>query len=178
MLSHDGIDAGARREFGVGRNPAQLLLAREHAFAISVPAVVELAFVLVGPFLEDLVRAVAGARRPVEEERLVRRERLMSSQPVDAALREVFAQMILLVVRRLDRVGVLDEAWFPLRGLAGEEAVEIVEAMSGRPAVERAHRRRLIGGRVVPFADRRRLVPVVAQAPRPWWRSVFGITPV
>ena len=120
----------ARREFGVGRNPAQLLLAREYALPIGVPAVVELAFVLVGPFLEDLVRPVTGTRRPVEEERLVRREGLMPAQPVDAALREVFAQMIPFVLRRLDLVGVLDEARFPLRGFAGEEAVEIVEPMS------------------------------------------------
>ncbi len=81
----------ARREPGVGRNPAELLLAREHALAIGVPTVVELAFVLVGPLLEDLVRSVSGARRPVKEERFVGRERLVMSQPVDAMLREIFA---------------------------------------------------------------------------------------
>ena len=163
MLSHAGIDSARGVSFGVGRNPAELLLAREHALAIGVPAVVELALVLVGPLLADLVRPVRRAGRPVHEERLVGREGAVLAQPVDAALRQVLAQVVLLVVRRLDGVGVLDQPRLPLRGLAGEEAVEVVEAVAGRPAVERAHRRGLVGRRVVPLAERRRLVAVVAQ---------------
>ena len=154
---------GARREDRVGRDPAQLLLPREHALAVGVPAVVELALVLVGPFLVDLVRAVPRARRPVQEEGLVGRERLVAAQPVDAVLRQVFAEVVLRVVRRLDGVGVLHQPRLPLRGLAGQEAVEVVEAVAGGPAVERAHRRGLVGRRVVPLADRRRAVAVVAQ---------------
>ena len=163
MLSHDGHVVGARRELRVGGNPAHLLLPREHALAVRIPAAVELALVLVRPFLEDLVRAVTGAGRPVHEEGLVRRERLMPAQPVDAVLRQVLGQVVLLVVRRLDLVGVLDQPRLPLRRLAGQEAVEIFEAVPGRPAVERAHRRRLVGRRVVPLADRRRVVAVVPQ---------------
>ena len=68
---------GARRQFGVGRNPAQLLLAGEDALAQLVPALVELAFVFVGPFLEDVVRPVRRAGRPIHEERLVGREGAM-----------------------------------------------------------------------------------------------------
>ena len=57
-----GHGVGARRELRVGRDPAQLLLAREDALAIRVPAVVELALVLVGPLLER--RGAARALRP------------------------------------------------------------------------------------------------------------------
>ena len=71
--------------------------------------------------------------------------------------------MVGLVVRRLDRVEVLVEARLPLRGLAGDESVEVVEAVPGRPAVEGPHRRRLGGRRVVPLAERRRGVAVVLQ---------------
>ena len=74
---------GPRRELRVLRNPALGLGARKGALAILVPAVVELALVLVGPLLHDLVRAVRCARRPVHEERLVRRVGLLLAQPVD-----------------------------------------------------------------------------------------------
>ena len=154
---------GARRQDRVRRDPAQLLLPREHSLAVGIPAVVELALVLVGPFPGHLVRAVARTRRPVEEEGLVGREGAVPAQPVDAALRQVFAQVVLRVVRRLDGVGVLHQPRLPLRGLAGQEAVEVVEAVAGGPAVEGAHRRGLVGRRVVPLADRRRAVAVVAQ---------------
>ena len=87
----------------------------------------------------------------------------MLAQPSDAAIRHVLAQVVRLVVRRLHHVGVLDEPRFPLGCLAGEEAVEVVETVSGRPAVERAHRGRLVGRRVVPLAERRRLVAVMPQ---------------
>ena len=42
-------------------------------------------------------------------------------------------------------LSVLEQPRLPLRGLAGQEAVEVVEAdaLAGGPAVERAHRRRL-----------------------------------
>ena len=45
--------------------------ALEDTLAVLVPAVIELAFILVGPLLHDVMRAVRGARRPVHEERLV-----------------------------------------------------------------------------------------------------------
>ena len=52
----------ARGELGIGRDDAQLLLAGERPLALDVPAVVEPALVLVGPFLGDVVRA-HGSRR-------------------------------------------------------------------------------------------------------------------
>ena len=154
---------GTRREFGIGRNPAKLLLTRKHPLAIDIPAVVEFAFVLVSPFLEDLVRSVRSAWRPIQEERLVRRERLVASQPVNAVLREVFAQVVFLAVRRFHRVGILEEPRLPLRRLAGDEAVEVVEAMSRRPAIEWTHRRGLVRGRIVPFSDCGGVVSVKSQ---------------
>ena len=45
-------------ELGVGRNDAELLLARERLLAHPVPTLVELALVLVGPLLRHVVRRV------------------------------------------------------------------------------------------------------------------------
>ena len=71
------------------------------------------------------------------QERLVGREGAMLAQPGDRLVGQVLAQVVVLVVRRLDRVEVLDEPRLPLRGLAGQEAVEVVEAdaLAGRPEV-------------------------------------------
>ena len=84
-------------------------------------------------------------------------------QPGERLVGEVGTQVIGLVVRRLDRNGVLEQARLILRGLAGEKAVEIVEAVAGRPTVERPHRRRFGRRRVVPLAEGRGLVAVVVQ---------------
>ena len=85
-----------RRQLGVLRNPALLLGALEDALAVGIPAVVELAFVLVGPFLHDLVRSVRGARRPVHQERLVRCVGLLFAEPLDGVLRDVVGEVVAL----------------------------------------------------------------------------------
>ena len=157
---------GARRELSVRRNPTKLFLALEDALAHGVPAVVELAFVLVGPLLEDVVRPMRRAGRPVHEKRLVRSIGAVVLHPGHGTLGQVFAQVILLAVLiggRLDRIDVLVKPRLPLRSLAGHEAVEVVKAVAGGPAVERAHRGGLIGRRVVPFAEGGGLIAIVAQ---------------
>ena len=64
MLSHEGMVGRARSEFGIGGNPAKLLLAGKDFFAQLVPALVELAFVLIAPLLENLMRAMNSRRAP------------------------------------------------------------------------------------------------------------------
>ncbi len=106
MLSHDASVSGRGVNFGVGWNPAELLLAGENAFAVVVPAVVELSFVLVRPFREDVVRTVDRARGPVHQERLVGREGLMALDPGNSLVDHIFGQMVFLAARRLDRIQV------------------------------------------------------------------------
>ena len=72
---------GTRRQLRVLRDDTELLLVLEGDLALLVPAVVELALILVGPLLGDVVRSVRGARREVDEERLVRGGRLLLSDP-------------------------------------------------------------------------------------------------
>ena len=50
-------------QLGIRRDDAQRLLACEGLFAQLVPALAELALVLVGPLLGHMVRRVGGARR-------------------------------------------------------------------------------------------------------------------
>ena len=77
----------------------------------------------------------------------------MFLQPANGVIGEVFGDVIARCIGRFDDVGVLDQARFPLAGFAGQEAVEILEAITRRPLVLRPHRRRLVSRRVVPFAE-------------------------
>ena len=65
-----------RRQLGVLRDDPQLLLAGEDLLADRLVAHVEAALELVDPLLRRVMRRVAGARRVVQEERLLRRDRL------------------------------------------------------------------------------------------------------
>ena len=103
----------------------------------------------------------------------------MALHPFDGLVSQVLAQVVMLIVRWLDRVQVLIEPGLVLRGLSGEEAVEVVKAnpLSGRPEVEGTHSRGLGGWRVVPLAEGGGLIAVVTQHLREGRRRP-GITPV
>ena len=87
----------------------------------------------------------------------------MFLQPGNCLVGHVLGEMIFLVVRRLDRRGVLNETRLPLGGFSGEKAVEVFEAIARRPIGERPHGGGLVGGRVMPFAKGGGLVSVVLQ---------------
>ena len=98
---------GASGQLGLRRYPAGFLLPGEDPFPVGVPAVVELARVLVGPRLEDVVRSVHSATGPVHEERLVGCIRFVLAQPGDRVVGEILGQVVAVAHRRLDRVAVL-----------------------------------------------------------------------
>jgi hypothetical protein len=70
--------------------------------------------------------------------------------------------LVVLHVRHRDRSGVLPQGGLPLRGLAGDEAVEVVEAPARRRAVVGAVGD-LLDRRVVVLAEGGRGVAVVAE---------------
>src|SRR4029078_8006163 len=67
---HTAGTCGVRR---VGGNTPQFLLLLVDGLTKFIPAAVELSFIFVGPFLEDVMRCVSCARGPIHKERLVRR---------------------------------------------------------------------------------------------------------
>src|SRR5271167_384127 len=59
------------RELTFLRDDTQLLLARKGFLSELVPTLIELAFVLVRPFLRYVVRSVRRSRRKINKERLI-----------------------------------------------------------------------------------------------------------
>ena len=153
----------ARRQLGGLGNPAHRLGPGESALAVLVPAVVELAPILVGPLLHDLVRTMRRTRRPVHEERLVRCVGVLLAEPMDGVGRDVVGEVIALgeVLGHLRRVA--DQGRLVLRRLPGEESVEVFEAVAGRPIVERTLGGDLLLRRIVPLAPGAGVVAVVLE---------------
>ena len=151
------------RELRVLRDDAELLLALERRLAVAVPALVELARVLVGPVLGDVMRRMRGPGREVHEERLLLVLRPHPVQPLDRLVGHRVREVEVLVLGHADRGVVLRDHGIELARLAAEEAPEVVEAPGVRPAVEGARRALHVVGRQVPLAEGRGGVAVHLQ---------------
>ena len=152
-----------RRELRALGHHAHRDLPLERLLAHRVPAGVELAAIAVAPFGRDMVRRMGRAGRVIEEERLVWRQRGDRAQPGDRLIGHVGQEMIAGCARRLDMRGAVIDGRRPLVGLAGDEAVEFVEARPRRPAIERADRADVGCRGLVPFAERASGIAVEAQ---------------
>src|SRR5262245_3000292 len=168
---HLGIDRVPGRdplvalgELAVLRDDAQFLLFREGALAHLVPAVVERALVLVRPCLRDVVWGVRRPWREVHEERLVGREGLLLAGPGDRLVREILRQVVSLLRSfwSLHSLVALVEPRVPLVGLTADEAIEVLEAAPGGPAIKWAGRTRLPDRYLVALAELRRRITVQA----------------
>ena len=145
------------RQLGVRRHDAELLLVLEDALGDRVPAVVEEMHGadLLDPFRGRMMRRVRRARRVVDEPGPLRVGRGLRADVLDAVVRHRGDQVpARLAVVGMDRRGVAEEvARLPLAGVAADEAVEIVVALSDRPMVERSLRARLPDRDVVVLAE-------------------------
>ena len=148
-----------------GRDDAHIELALVDDLAVLVPAHVELALVLVRPFLGHMVRRVAGARGVVEEEGLVRCIDVGVLNELDGLVGQVDAQVIafLRCLLRFDCVVVVDQLRIPLVGIAAQETVVALEAAAKRPAVVRTCCRLMFGRRQVPLADAKGIITLRQQ---------------
>jgi hypothetical protein len=124
------------------------------AFAIEVPAFVELALVFIRPFFRNMMGRMVRARREIEKERLVGSDLLQVGDEADSLVSKIGGEVIALFrrFRRLDLMIVVDEVGIILMRVAAEKSVIALEAPPERPAVIRAGRADLFGRRQVPFA--------------------------
>ena len=153
---------GTRRQLGIGGHDTQFLLPGQRRLAEGVPAVVESAAVPVGPVGGHVVGGVGGARRVVDEERLVGHQRLLLANPGDRLVGHVLGEVVPLLggLRRVEGRRALVDGRVVLVGLTADEPVEVLEPTVGGPLPERAHRARLPHGHLVALTELRGRVAV------------------
>ena len=129
-------------ELGVLWDHAELLLPGEGLLSDLVPPLIELAPVLSRPFFGHVVGGVGRSGCEVDEERLVRHQRLLLTDPLDGLVRHVLGEVVpvLGTAWGLDRHGVAVDRRVILVGLTPDETVEVLEPGAGGPLTEWAHR--------------------------------------
>ena len=151
-----------RRSFGeggIGRDDAEVELAGVDGGAKFVPAHVELAGEPLPPLGCHMVRGMYGRHRQVAEEGSLGARCVLSFDPGDRLLGQVFAEVVAGPTHvRCDRCGLVVHRRFPLRGFGADDAVETVEAEAGGPTVEWAGRALLPARGEVPLAETARAV--------------------
>ncbi len=108
---------------------------------------------------------MACAGRVVEEERLLRRDRLGVPDELDRLVCDVVGQVIAVVrqARLVDGVVVVDQVRIPLARLGPEKAVPALEAAAGRPVAPGRREVHLVGGAQMPLADHVRVPALLAE---------------
>src|SRR5262245_3163218 len=110
------------------------------------------------------MRRMCGAGNVVAEERFVRGSLIDPAQVIDGVTRHASNQVpARLALERIDLSGVAEEVRLPLVGVAADESVEILEALSDRPIVKRPDLTGVERWHVVIFAKPRGCVAVVLQ---------------
>ena len=158
-------DRVERRELRVLGDDPELLLALERLLAHCLIAHVEAALVLLDPLLRHVVRGVARPRRVVQEERLVRRDRLGVLDELERPVGQVHRQVVALLGLGglVDRMVVVDQVRMPLVGLRAEEAVEALEPTPRRPVAPGRGEMHLVGRAQMPLARHVRVPAELAE---------------
>ena len=125
-------------QLGALRDDAHLFLIGHRLGPDLIPALVELAFVLVGPLLGDVVRRVHRTRCKVHKEGLVGRHGLLRLHPANRLVRHVIGKVITLHMRRVDAGDTIVNQRVPLVGFTPDKAIKLVKARVCRPAVKGA----------------------------------------
>ena len=148
-----------------GTTPSSFCRARVRSRCTSHPSSNAPAYLL-DPLGRDVERRVRRPEGEVAEERLVRRQRLLGrGHPVDGVVDEVLGEVVAVLGQPvgLDGRRAVVELGVPVVHLRAHEAVEPVEALTGRPAGERPRGVHLHRRRLVPLAERGGAVAVAAQ---------------
>src|SRR5262245_28478857 len=112
------------------------------------------------------MRRVRGTGRVVDEERSVRGQGFLLTDPADGVIGEVFVQRVTLLgcLHRLDAGRPLEQVWIVLMRFTADEAVEVLEAAAaGGPVIERANGAALPDRHLVTLAELRREIAVQLQ---------------
>ena len=101
---------------------------------------------------------------------------LLILEPGYRLVGHVGEEVIVRILWQFHRVGSVVYIGCPLVGLTAEKAVELVEALVGRPAVQRSGHARLPGSGLVPLAESRGAVAIVSQHFSHWRDIAWYLT--
>ena len=134
---------------------SQLLLTGQGLLPDGLIALVEASLELFDPLLWRVVWGVAGAGRVVEEERLLRRDRLGVLDELERLVGDVVGEVVALLGRPglVHEVIVVDEVREPLVGLGPQEAVPPLEPSATGPIAASGSQAHLVGRTQVPLSD-------------------------
>ena len=111
-----------------------------------------------------MMRRVGAAGHVIDKERLVGRDLLELLHVLDGLIGHGRLQVPAgIALEGVDGRRVAEQVRLPLAGVAADEPVEIVEAHTVGPLIERPGLARLIRGRVVVLTEPRGRVPVLLQ---------------
>jgi hypothetical protein len=149
---------GPRRQPRILGHDAEPFLIGEDLLAHLVPALVEQMHVadLLDPLGRRMMRRVSGARHVIDEPRLAGRDLLQLFHILDGLVGHCRFEIPTGIVEKgIDRRRIAEQVRLPLARITADEAVEIIEAHSVRPLIERPGLARLIKRRVVVLAEPR-----------------------
>ncbi len=143
---------GSIRQLGCFRDNAHGLLLGHGVGSHLVPALVELALVLVRPLFRYVVGCVHGAGCKVHEEGLVRRHGLLRLHPANGLVGHVIGEVVALLVGWIHPSHTIVDQGIPLVGFTANKAIEFVKARVSGPAIKGSRDARLPGGGLVPLS--------------------------
>ena len=155
-----------RGQLRVLGHDAELLLVGENGLPQFFPAIVEEMHGadLVDPFLRRMMRRVDAARYVIDQERLVGRQLLELLDVLDGLVGHGRGQVPAgIAPERIDGRRIAEQVRLPLAGVAADKAVEIIEAHTVGPLIERPGLAVLVERRVVVLAEPRGRVAVLLQ---------------
>ena len=119
---------------------------------------------------------MGGSGRVVHQERFVGRHRLLELHPVDRLVGHVGGEVVTRGVRSVDLDDSVVDQRLPLVGFPADEAIELLEALMRRPAIVGAGHGDLPRGRLVPLAERSRVVSVLTKNLSQWHDARRNLT--
>src|SRR5262245_35370394 len=147
------------------RQDSKFELPLVYMFAVCVPAVIELAFILVRPFFRNVVRGVVGAGRKIQEEWFIGRYLFAIGNELNGFVGEVFGEVITLLwcFRRINLMVIVNQVWIILMRVTAKKSVVTLETSAQRPTVIRACGAGFRRGGEVPFADAERRITMLQE---------------
>jgi hypothetical protein len=94
---------------------------------VRIPTLIKFTLVPVNPIRRHVMRGMSGAGGKVDEERLVRCERLLGTRPGNRLVGHISGEVVIRVVGQMDGCRAIVANRRKLMGLTADKTIELVE---------------------------------------------------